>query len=333
VPKSLAALVLVCWFPAGFGAAELPRVRAPWLKMATANFELYTTADEDAGRSVVYRLERLRTILQPILAWRGEPRGEPRDEREKAVCIIAFGSRDEFQAYAPIGRSIGYFLPGARRDFVVLDGSRAESRAVEHEYVHFVMAQSGLRLPPWLNEGLAELYSNLQESRSGERTEIGRLIPGRVASLRQDAWIGLDRLISADPDSPIFNSAEMVDSAYAESWLLTHMLVLDPRYQDRFSSLLSALQTLDTAEAFRQVYGKPVAEEERDLKRYLEAAQTNIRILGDPPRLELHIRVERDADFDGLSAVAEMLGNYRGRGEQSQELYRRIARDYPARVP
>jgi hypothetical protein len=312
----------------------LPHNHPSWLKLSAANFELYTTADEGAGRALILRLESLRAVLQPILGWKGEPRSDHRDERERPICIIAFGSRDEFQPYAPIGRSIGFFLPGPRRDFVVLDGSRAENRAAAHEYAHFVMANSGLRLPPWLNEGLAELYSNLQVPRSGERTEIGRFIPGRVLSLRRDAWIGLDRLTSAGPNSAIFTGADSVDSAYAESWLLAHMLVLDPRYEAHFPEMLAALQTTETSAAFRQVYGKSIADVERDLKAYLEVGQMNVRILGDPPTpAALRIMVEHDADFDGRSAVAEMLGNYRGRTEQSRELYRQLERDYRQRVP
>jgi len=323
--RHLAVAALVCCFATGSGAAE----RSSWTKFASPHFELYTTTDEDAGRGIIYRLERLRAVLQPVLEWRGDAR----DEREKPVCIIAFGSRDEFQAYAPISRSVGFFLPGRRRDFVVLDGSRVESRAAAHEYVHLVMSQSGLRLPTWLNEGLAELYSNLQESRSGRETEIGRFIPSRLQSLREDHWIELERLISADADSPIFSQADLVDPAYAESWLLAHMLVLDPRYEAKFRALLAALQTGESRQAFCEVYGKSVAEIERDLKHYLETGQTNIRILGDTPTFDFLIHAEGDADFDGLSAVAEMLGNYRGRIDESRELYRRIERDYSRRVP
>jgi len=43
--------------------------------------------------------------------------------------------------------------------------------------------------------------------------------------------------------------------------------------------------------------------------------------------------VEPQADFEGLSALAEMLGNYQGRTGQSRELYREIAREYPQRLP
>jgi len=328
---------ILCFSVAWCAAGELPHGRAPWVRVATANFELYTTAGEDAGRGLILRLERLRAVMQPILGWRGESRdewrGDVRDERERPVCVIAFGSRDEFQPYAPIGRSVGFFLPGARRDFMVLGGASAESRAAAHEYAHLVMARSGFRLPPWLNEGLAELYSNLEEGRSEPRMAIGRFIPGRVLSLRRGAWIGLARLISAEANSEAFTSANMVDSAYAESWLLAHMLVLDPRYAKKFPDLLAALQTSETAEAFRQVYGKSIGQVEQDLKAYLEVGQANARILGDPPALAaLRIEVDPEADFDGRAALAEMLGNYRGRAEQSRDLYRQLARDYPSRA-
>jgi hypothetical protein len=59
----------------------------------------------------------------------------------------------------------------------------------------------------------------------------------------------------------------------------------------------------------------------------------NARILGEPPTpAALRILVEHDADFDGRSAVVEMLGNYRGRSEQSRDLYRQLGRDYPSRA-
>lgn len=331
------ALVL-CLSAAWCDAAEIPHGQAAWVRVATADFEIYTTADEDAGRSLILRLERLRAVLQPILGWRSESRdewrGDVRDERQKSICIIAFGSRDEFQPYAPINRSVGFFLPGARRDFMVLDGSSAEGRAAAHEYVHLLMARSGFRLPPWLNEGLAELYSNIEDRRSEPRVAVGRYIPGRVLSLRRDTWIGLAGLVAASANSDVFTGAGTVDSAYAESWLLAHMLVLDPRYAKKFPDLLDALQTVETADAFPRIYGKSIAEVEQDLKAYLDVGQSNVRILGDPPALdELPVEVQREADFDGRRALAEMLGNYRGRTEQSRDLYRKLGRDYPQRVP
>lgn len=316
-------------------AAEAPRIhidstRGGWVRVATANFELYTTADEGAGRGLILQLERLRALLEPVLRWRVEAT----DEVERPICIIAFGSHDEFQPYAPISRSIGFFLPGKQRDFVVLDGTHAESRAAAHEYVHFLVAQSGLRLPTWLNEGLAELYSNLEEGRPRQGAAIGRFIPGRVLSLRRGAWLNLAGLVSASSRSDFFTSPGRVDSAYAESWLLAHMLVLDPRYAPGFPDFLVALQTSETTEAFRQVYGKSVAQVEQELNEYLEVGQTNARLLGNSAApAELPVQVERQADFDGRMALIEMLQNYSGRMDQSRDLYRRLALDYPQRLP
>ena len=314
VPRVLALLFVAVWCSAG----ESPGTRAPWTRIVTPGFELLTTGGEDAGQSLLIRLERLKSVLRPIFGERSE----------KAVCIIEFGTRDEFQPYAPMSRSIGYFLPGARRDFVVLDGTHAEGRSAGHEYVHFAISQSGLRLPAWLNEGLAELYSNVDESRT-----VGRFIAGRVFALRRGDWISLDDLSTAGADSEAFTSAGSVDAAYSESWLLAHMLALDPRYQDRFADLLAALQAFPAAEAFEKVYGMSLSEVEQDLRGYLEAGEKNARVLGETERpAGPPVMVEPQADFEGLSALAEMLGNYQGRTGQSRELYREIARDYPRRL-
>jgi hypothetical protein len=71
---------------------------------------------------------------------------------------------------------------------------------------------------------------------------------------------------------------------------------------------------------------------ERDLKAYLEVGAANVRILAEPPRDAVErVDVEREADFDGRLALAEMLRNYRGRAEESRDLYRQLDRDYPHR--
>jgi hypothetical protein len=136
----------------------------------------------------------------------------------------------------------------------------------------------------------------------------------------------------AGTESRLFTSADSVDAAYAESWLLAHMLVLDPRYAERFPAFLAAIQASDVEEAFHQVYGKSLAEVESDLRAYLDVAEDNVRKLGDPPQIgEIPFQVESQANFEGRMALADMLGHYRGRVEESRELYQQLAREYPQR--
>jgi hypothetical protein len=214
----------------------------------------------------------------------------------------------------------------------VLDGSTAETRTPAHEYGHAVLAQTGLRLPTWLNEGFAELYSNVERGPSETQVVVGHFLPGRVLSLRRDGWINLTELVSADANSRIFTSAAFVESAYAESWLLAHMLTMDPQYAGRLPSLLSAVQCGGSEEALGQVYGKSMAQIEHDLRAYLEIGETNLRTLDvELPDVQF-ITANGEADLEARLAIAEMLANYRGRGEQAREVCRRLALDYPSRA-
>lgn len=320
-----ACLLCASWcFAAESPDRPVDPAKGVWLKVASANFEVYTTAGEDAGRNLIRRFERLRTLLRPAVAWAGW--------RERPVCVIAFQSSDEFQPYTPVGRASGFFLSGARRDFVVLDSPTTETRTAAHEYAHVAIAQSGLQLPVWLTEGLAELYSNLDSEPADPNVIVGQFIRGRVLSLRRDGWIGLSELVSSGPRSAVFTSPAFVESAYAESWLLAHMLAMDPRYSGQFQAFLAAVQTSGTTQALDSVYGRSIDQVERDLRAYLEAGQANVRMLsGASAEIGWSIEVEPEADFGARLALAEMLGNYSGRSEQAREVYRQMARDYPLR--
>lgn len=318
-------LICAAWcFAAESPDRPVDPAKGLWLKVASANFEVYSTAGEEAGRNLIRRFERLRTVLRPALAWTGS--------RERPVCIIAFQSNDEFQPYTPVGQASGFFLSGTRRDFVVLESPTTRTRTAAHEYVHVVIAQSGLQLPVWLTEGLAELYSNIEGGPTDTSVVVGQFILGRVISLRRDGWIDLNQLVTAGSHSKEFTSPAYVESAYAESWLLVHMLAMDPRYAGRFQSLLSAIQSSSAAEAFARVYGKSMVQVERDLRAYLDAGQANLRVLSDsPPETLQPVEVQPAADFEARLALAEMLGNYRGRSEQARQVYLQMARDYPSR--
>src|SRR5438270_14061952 len=93
-----------------------------------------------------------------------------------------------------------------------------------HELTHLMVHQLGLDLPPWLNEGLAELYSNLEPT--GSKIRVGRDIPSRMRTLAEEKWIDLRSLLAVDHNSPIYNEKSRAGIFYAESWKLVHMLHL-----------------------------------------------------------------------------------------------------------
>ena len=51
------------------------------------------------------------------------------------------------------------------------------------------MLGAGYRLPPWFNEGMAEVFSTITES--GNKTLFGRPIAGRLQALQTEPWVPL----------------------------------------------------------------------------------------------------------------------------------------------
>src|SRR5471030_735298 len=86
-------------------AAALPaRAADRWLRLATSNFELYTSADENAGRDTILYFEQVRGFFIKASPVRF-PTGFP-------VRIIVFKNREEFSRYSANPSEIAYYAPG-----------------------------------------------------------------------------------------------------------------------------------------------------------------------------------------------------------------------------
>jgi hypothetical protein len=100
------------------------------------------------------------------------------------------------------------------------------------EYTNFVFEHSGLILPLWLNEGLADLYSSVA-GREGH-VVLGRAPFGRLYTLENQPLINLETLLEVGRDSPYYSQSQKMLLFYAEIWALTHMLPLSPDYAAEF---------------------------------------------------------------------------------------------------
>ena len=127
----------------------------------------------------------------------------------------------------------------------------------------------GMKLPPWLSEGMAELYSTLKPM--GEKVLVGTLIEGRHQALLNEKWVPLKIIVNADFASPYYNERNQAGSLYNEGWALTHMLVLTNAYRPgicgRFLELINA--GTPTEEALNKVYGKSIEQVDKELQAYL----------------------------------------------------------------
>jgi tetratricopeptide (TPR) repeat protein len=141
-----------------------------------------------------------------------------------------------------------------------------------HEFTHLLVKHSGIEVPIWFNEGLADVYSSMKPL--GKKVLVGSLIPGRFYSLQQSKWIPLEALAAVDAKSPYYNEKARAGIFYAESWALVHMLFLSDPYRAQFNKLLVALASgLSASAAFWQTYAKTPAQVQKDLEQYMHGTK------------------------------------------------------------
>ena len=186
--------------------------------------------------------------------------------------IVVFGSKTEWERYRPNDFVAAYYRSGGSVGTIVLGSAAVEAFPVAvHEYVHLVVDKSGLQLPVWLSEGLAELYSTLQPR--GGQMMVGTVIPGRLHALQVEKWVPLATILAADRNSPYYNDKNKAGGLYNESWALAHMLNLGEDYRPLFPKLMDAIESgQNSRQALERVYAKPLARIENDLQGYLRGS-------------------------------------------------------------
>lgn len=276
------------WAALILAAAAIPASAADrWLRIATPQFELYTTAGEKQGKDTLRHFEQVREFFlkaSPV-----------RTNADFPVRIVEFAREEQYHPYQPDAQTTAYAFASTGHDYIVLGNDASDATAI-HEYMHLIVRHSGLKIPVWLNEGWADVYSTLRPM--GKETAVGDLIEERMRSLTTDKWLSFDQLTSTDHNSPNYHEGDRVGIFYAESWALAHMLYLAPDYKDNFGKFVMALHHgSNTAEACRIAFGRSPDEVFHDLQKYLDRRNIYGRIF--------EARIDKRQEEPEISAVPE----------------------------
>jgi tetratricopeptide (TPR) repeat protein len=305
--------------------AAIPALAADqWIRISTPNFELYTTAGEKPGKETVRRFEQIRAFFLKASPVHGGA--------DFPLRIIAFQTEEQYRPFLPPNSaSSAYFLPTAERDYIVLGNAAATNDAIAiHEYMHLIIRHSGLKIPLWLNEGWADVYSTLRPQ--GKDTAVGDLIEDRMNSLAHDKWLTFDELTSTDLKSPNYHEASRIGIFYAESWALAHMLYLSPDYEANFGKFVMALHKGSTpADAIKIAWHRTPEAVYKDLQAYLDRKKIYGRVfktgLDDK---EIEPEAAPMPAFDSRLMLADLLAAIHKLPEAKQE-YARLELEQPDR--
>jgi len=292
-----------------------------WVRMTTPDFELYTTASDKQGRETIRHFEQVREFFL---------RASPvRNLGDSPLRIFLFDTDTQYKSFRPTESAVAYFVATPAREYIVM-GDRAANDfgPAIHEYMHLIVRHSGLKLPTWLNEGWADVYSTLRPM--GKDTAVGDLLPDRMRSLATEKWLDFDTLTSITSSSPTYHEASRVGVFYAESWALAHMLYLAPEYKDNFGKFVMALHRgKSSAEACQIAFGRSSAEVFKDLHAYFDRKKLYGQVF--ETRIESHgadIASAPLPEFDARLALADLLVAI-GKRDDAKAEYARLEKDQP----
>ncbi len=204
-----------------------------WVEINSPHFILLTNAGEKEGRHLLDQFERMRWVFQQLF---------PQANVDPAVPIVVVAAKDDktFAAMEPaayLARGAmklgGYFLHSTDRNYILLDldvePEQHPFATVYHEYTHVEFASAGGWMPLWLNEGTAEFFQNTEIS--GKNVQLGQPSTDNILYLREHQLVPLKVLFAVDTNSPYYHEEQKGSVFYAESWALTHYLMMTDRLQ------------------------------------------------------------------------------------------------------
>jgi hypothetical protein len=286
------------------------------------NFIIVSNAGEKEARQTAIRMEQIRALFRRSLAIAGE-------RKSPVITTLAVKNEDSMRELLPEYWAKGHVhLAGiftyrwnvyyAAANLTA--GGENPLKTIYHEYYHFLTVPYFPNLPTWLAEGLADFYGDTVIKE--KEAIIGEGNPNLIFELRTNPIIPLDVLFKVDQSSPYHNEEKKTGVFYAESWALTHYLVIGDRMAHRpmFLNYLSALgQGKNASEAAVIAFG-----DLGKLQSQLEACIHNSRYLEFkteappvPPDATLKAWALSDAEADAYRGGFEVI---RGIPEEAKPL-------------
>lgn len=215
-------------------AVPLPGAKhETWFEARSPNFIVVCNAGEKQARKTAIRFEQIRAVFRRELEFASK-------YESPVITILAVKDEDSVKALLPEywvkghAHPAGMFLDSMNLFFAVvqLDAPGANPyNTIYHEYFHSLTTPYYPNLPVWVSEGLAEFYGNTQIGDS--EVGLGRPDEDLIVELKQGGLMPLALLFKVDHNSPYYNEQNKTSVFYAESWALTHYLMVGDKSAHR----------------------------------------------------------------------------------------------------
>jgi tetratricopeptide (TPR) repeat protein len=202
----------------------------PWVEVRTPHFVVMSDGGEKMTRRVLDQFEMVRRIFQATMPNARFDTGTP-------IQVLAAKDGKSFATLLPEypfdkrhPQPEGLFVSGNLKNYIVLRTNVSGPIPYEdiyHSYAQLVLKLSYHSLPPWLEQGYANVYGGMVLTDKGAK--IGKPDPEDLSALWESPLLPLDLVIHVDRESPYYNSGGQTTVYLAESRALVHYLLTDPQ--------------------------------------------------------------------------------------------------------
>jgi tetratricopeptide (TPR) repeat protein len=275
--------------------------RDAWVEVRSPNFIIVSNAGEKQARRTAIQFEQIHSLFRDSLA---VAQGHP----SPVITIFALKDEKSLSELLPEYWTKGHMHPSgvfAYRINQYYAAVNLEAQGTNpfatmyHEYYHSLTMPYFPDLPVWLSEGLADFFG--QSEINGNTATMG--LPDRdlIELLKTNKLIPLDVLFHVDTTSPYYNEENKTSVFYAESWALTHYLMIGDKQTHRqllldYATALSSGATPDQAAA--KAFGD-LKRLQDELSRYVGKFTFSYFQIKAPTELastELQVRTISDAE-------------------------------------
>ena len=265
-----------------------PLANAANLKVIeTEHYTLHTDVEPALAKDLAVRLDAMYKEYDRRLA--DFKRGGT-DERAKFEVYV-FNDRLDYMKLTEnrLANTGGVFIPHRNLLAAFLQGQGRDSlrRTLQHEAFHqFAFRSISRDLPPWLNEGLAQLFE--EGIWTGKAFMLNQVPPRRIRQLQAD--VEADRTVPFkkmlpmtldDWNETLTTNAELGGVQYNQSWAMVHFLVYagtenggKAKYRDRLMQMLKKTNAgMDAGRAFTESFSDDFNAFEAAFIRYAGTLQ------------------------------------------------------------
>jgi Protein of unknown function (DUF1570) len=302
-----------------------------WVEVRSPHFIVVSNASEDQAEKTAQHFEEIRAVFRTALPFASA-------HESPVITVLALRDEASMQELLPDFwekghvRNAGLFVQRLGKAYIVLRMDLVTDNSYEtiyHEYFHSITTPYYPYLPLWLSEGLAEFFGNAEIN--PKDVTLGRVNASLLRQLNGKTLIALPTLFRVDHASQYYNEQERTSLFYAESWALTHYLLVgnDDSRHAAIANYLKALQhQVPQDKAAQQAFGD-LNVLARELARYVGSAYFREVRMKSAPEFESTGYKSRPLGEAESAAIRANFEVYRGRPNLAMPLVEEALRIDP----